>query len=338
MKVISIYHYIRLYLPFSLINLMIIFIFNAYISNYLIGVMTNTSNSFANDDPLIREAISDYFRIKALLSNHKLVGISYSITFIVSVVLMLINLYCSLIRDPGYLDSPLNNEIKLIKPSELRENDQPLTANKTQFVNQFEKMVSNGPLDLVEYIKMKRQMNKLLNHKSDYGQKEIDLTEQIDLCSSCLRWKPERVHHCKRCEKCVLKMDHHCPWLSNCIGLNNYKPFLLTILYGLISSLSVLLTYWEYIIYIIINDYDSYWYCIWNAFAYVCNLVLFSFLFYLFCSNWKLLFLNMTTIEKAEYQRFSMTSNAKNNKAFDKGFYANFIDVFGSNPLRWFLP
>ncbi|KAK5137240.1 hypothetical protein LTR08_000210 [Meristemomyces frigidus] len=56
-------------------------------------------------------------------------------------------------------------------------------------------------------------------------------TGEPRFCKKCLCVKPDRTHHCSTCGQCVLKMDHHCPWLATCVGLRNYKPFLLFLIY-----------------------------------------------------------------------------------------------------------
>lgn len=56
-------------------------------------------------------------------------------------------------------------------------------------------------------------------------------------CLTCqiYQQRPVRCHHCKRCNRCILQFDHHCIWVNNCIGYNNYRDFIMTLLFLVIS-------------------------------------------------------------------------------------------------------
>jgi palmitoyltransferase len=77
----------------------------------------------------------------------------------------------------------------------------------------------------------------------DAAGEELGQAAPPKACKKCGRWKPPRAHHCSVCNRCVLKMDHHCPWINNCVGFNNYRFFLLFLLYLSSSCIFVLVVF-----------------------------------------------------------------------------------------------
>lgn len=56
-------------------------------------------------------------------------------------------------------------------------------------------------------------------------------------CPLCEANSPPRAFHCDRCHTCILKRDHHCTFAGCCVGLKNFRHYMLFLFYMSVGSL-----------------------------------------------------------------------------------------------------
>ena len=360
------YHKFFIYLPIVFITFLIIFVYLGYYLTYLKYLLN--SNEIKNQE--------DFFLKKtSSIHNAHTKGTFLLITTFFTIILCLISYFKTVITNPGYFPSPLELEYKILSAEKKDKNNNINDLEKQTFLSKISDIILEKPLTpgeehkIENYIKTNyneeliqnqlylkysneeiieknkeiyKESKEVPKYNSCIGNTDVylDIYKNIDiskitLCGTCLRFKVERSHHCRQCQKCVLKMDHHCPWLANCIGFGNLKSFLLLQFYGIISCIIIALSYWETIIAYNLSYDSNIGDCWFSIIIYLLNIGLLSFLIWLAFMNWTNLFLGQTIIEYSERQRFP---SMKKNNIYDMGFYRNFTNVFGVNPLVWFIP
>lgn len=152
-------------------------------------------------------------------------------------------------------------------------------------------------------------------------------------CKWCVRYKPDRTHHCRICKTCVLKMDHHCPWVNNCVGAHNHKNFVLTTFYGFSCCLIIIVTA---SVRLVEDDRrESLNQKMEFGFLVTClilSIALFLPLIALYGFHIWLALKGMSTIEFCEKRSFG----AKYRSRYYAGPWKNLQAVLGDNPLSWF--
>jgi hypothetical protein len=170
------------------------------------------------------------------------------------------------------------------------------------------------------------------------------------VCQRCAGPKPPRCHHCSTCDRCVLKFDHHCKVLGVCIGLCNYKFYILTLLHGCIASVMMLL----HLQRTLSRVEDMSWLdgsavaLIVHGLLGIDMLVVLSALIatgYLLAWHMYLMGKGMTTLDYYRAKRCQAQGGAEYDQwrvgevaLHDQGLLRNFTSVMGRNPCLWFLP
>jgi hypothetical protein len=79
-----------------------------------------------------------------------------------------------------------------------------------------------------------QQVKKLLRYRAktvanleEFWTKKCKITDEI---------LPARARYCPICGQCTLLMEQHCIVINNCVGLENYRYYLLFLLYAAMGS------------------------------------------------------------------------------------------------------
>ncbi|XP_038980979.1 probable protein S-acyltransferase 16 [Phoenix dactylifera] len=165
----------------------------------------------------------------------------------------------------------------------------------------------------------------------------------LRFCQKCSHYKPPRTHHCRVCKRCVLRMDHHCVWINNCVGHENYKVFIIFVLYGVIACIHSMVLFVGNFIHDAQKDqpqssYSNKTTCIiGGALLFPLTLALSVLL------GWQiyLILQNKTTIEYHEGVRAMWLEEKVGNMyrhPYDLGVYENLVSVLGPNIFCWLCP